>query len=443
VCAPTAKKAVLNVDDLAGMLASGDVKVTSGAQAQDIEINAALSWTSTQRLTLDAYHSIAFNKPVVVAGTGAMTITTDDGGSGGDFNFAGKGHVEFWDTSSNLVINGQTYFLLKSIQVLAHIKGVGTGYHFAQPKDWHIAGNRKKSPLKEYDGALEGLGNKIAHLTINSADAQVGLFEDIDSNALVRDVTLTSVDITGSGFRQVVGGLAGGSDGTVINCHVSGKIVATVQNSIVGGLLGANDGTVVRSSAAVSVTANDGVLYSGGLIGHNVFGGSVFVAAVRDSFATGSVTGGLKVGGLIGETDVGVIANSYATGAVTGSASASVGGFIGFNALGLDDENTPTSIAGSYSTGAVSGGDGAVVGGYIGTDTVQLGIASSYWDLDSSGIGDPAQGAGNVGNDPGITGLTDTQLKSGLPSGFDKKVWKQQPDINNGYPTLIDNAPSK
>ena len=54
-------QAVLNVDDLANMLTGGDVTVESGSLAQDIEIDAALSWTSTHRLTLDSYHSISFN----------------------------------------------------------------------------------------------------------------------------------------------------------------------------------------------------------------------------------------------------------------------------------------------------------------------------------------------------------------------------------------------
>src|SRR3954465_11946208 len=58
VCSPTAKNAVLNTGDLTNMLASGDVTVESGNLAQDIEINAALSWTSAHRLTLDSYHSI-------------------------------------------------------------------------------------------------------------------------------------------------------------------------------------------------------------------------------------------------------------------------------------------------------------------------------------------------------------------------------------------------
>lgn len=104
VCTATAKKAILNVTDLANMLTAGDVAVKSGSIAQDIDIDAALSWTSTSRLTLDSYHSIYFKQPVTVAGVGGLAIATSDGADGGDFYFLGKGHVEFWD--SDLVIAG-------------------------------------------------------------------------------------------------------------------------------------------------------------------------------------------------------------------------------------------------------------------------------------------------------------------------------------------------
>jgi hypothetical protein len=102
---------------------------------------------------------------------------------------------------------------------------------------------------------------------------------------------------------------------------------------------------------------------------------------------------------------------------------------------------TNPSIVASYSTSAVSGVSGTTVGGFIGEDLAQTGTTNAYWDLDTSGISDPAKGAGNVANDPGITGLTDAQLKSSLPAGFDKKVWKEKAGLNNGYPYLIDLPP--
>ena len=68
-------------------------------------------------------------------------------------------------------------------------------------------------------------------------------------------------------------------------------------------------------------------------------------------------------------------------------------------------------------------------------------ISSTYWDLDTSGVSDHAEGAGNIPNDPGITGLTDAQLKSGLPHSFDPKIWGSNPNINDGYPYLRANPP--
>ena len=81
VCSPTASNAVLNVNDLTDMLASGDVKVTTGSGATNIVVKDALGWTSTSRLTLDAIQSVEIDKPVMVTGTGAVTITTNDGGT--------------------------------------------------------------------------------------------------------------------------------------------------------------------------------------------------------------------------------------------------------------------------------------------------------------------------------------------------------------------------
>jgi len=38
-------------------------------------------------------------------------------------------------------------------------------------------------------------------------------------------------------------------------------------------------------------------------------------------------------------------------------------------------------------------------------------------------------------------GLSDAQLKSGLPTGFDPTIWGHDPAINNGLPYLLHNPP--
>jgi hypothetical protein len=86
------------------------------------------------------------------------------------------------------------------------------------------------------------------------------------------------------------------------------------------------------------------------------------------------------------------------------------------------------------------GGAGSYIGGFIGYINAET-FVDAYWDTDTSGVADPSRGAGNVSNEPGITGLSDAQLKSGLPSGFDPSIWAQSPSINGGFPYLIANPP--
>lgn len=452
VCMATAKNAVLNVSDLAGMLASGDVTVQSGSIAQDIEINAALSWASVSRLTLDSFHAIAFDRPVSVAGTGALTITTNDGGTGGDFSFAGKGHVEFWDRHSSLVINGNAYKLFHSI---AELPRKNTEGFFALSRDYNAAkdGTYTRIPVPSLDGVIEGLGNTISNFSLSFTRRQP---HDVafcaENQGTIRDLALENANVMNA--IGAVATLVARNFGTIHNASASGQVTTgnnTGETQSIGGLVGFSQGPISGSHSSVAVTAY-GAVNTGGLVGvTNAFApitdsfatgdvtgsdgatgglvGSDGGDTISQSYATGSVTGNGPVGGFVGG-DAGVITNAYATGSVTGP---SAGGFLGESA------GNPITISNAYSIGAVSGT--SQQGGFAGEDIPEA-IASSYWDLDTSGISDPADGAGNPPNDPGITGLSDSQLKSGLPSGFDPAIWGQSPAINNGYPYLLANPPA-
>ncbi|HWA04886.1 MAG TPA: GLUG motif-containing protein [Rhizomicrobium sp.] len=442
VCSPTAQKAVLNVGDLASMLASGDVTISSGSLAQDIEIDAKLNWVSTHRLTLDSYHAILFNKPVLVAGTGALTITTNDGGKDGDFRFFGKGHIEFWDLDSSLVINGHGYNLVKGIKDI----NKNGGAYAALAKSFSL--KRKiysKAPIESVN-VLEGLGNTISDLTIvdTNPDDLVGLVENLEMQGAIRDVRLVSVDIHTS--SECVGALVAAAAGNVLNSYATGEItVDSVIPSTIGGLVCAGENVANScASVAISVTGTATGSVVGGMMGVN-FGacfGLQCTGVITGSYSTGTVVGvdGTMVGGLVGQNLGGVILNSYATGAVSVGSDGFAGGLVGSNENNPSEQADPV-IANSYSTGSVSGGSGAVVGGLIGQDLADPGITDAYWDTDTSGVNNPEQGAGNIANDPGITGLTTEQFKSGLPAGFDKKVWKEKAGINGGYPYLIDLPP--
>jgi hypothetical protein len=130
VCFATAADAVLNVRKLRRSLNRADMKVESGSAATDIVVAANLNWAKPTRLTLDSYRSIRIAKDIKVEGTGgAVTLTTNDGGSGGDYSFTGR--LTFLDLSSSLIINGQAFTLLDSLGRLQDAVKAGPGGLYA------------------------------------------------------------------------------------------------------------------------------------------------------------------------------------------------------------------------------------------------------------------------------------------------------------------------
>jgi len=443
VCTATAQKAVLNAADLASMLASGDVRVASGKVAKDIDFAASLSWVSATRLTLDSYRSLSFTKVLDVAGSGALTIQTSDGGSGGDFSFSKKGRVEFRGTGTSLIINGHTYNLVRNI---GDLRNAGTFFSYVALCTNVDAGHRvyTTAPVQHFGLNLEGLGNTISNLKIQDSnrDESVGLIGTYNwsvLNATIRDLNLRAVNIQGSGAGQTIGALAGLSNGHIWHVSVTGQVSSSTPNAVIGSLVGENSGGFVMQSQASVAVSGGASSVLGGLVGESV--GDCMGACngiVSQSYSTGTVTGGdgAIVGGIAGENIGGQLQDTYAMGALAGGNSAVVGGLVGSN------QNfgpyAPT-IARSYSTGAVTAGSSATIGGVIGQDIAQVNTSDAYWDLDTSGISDPSKGAGNVANDPGITGLTTTQFQSGLPAGFSNSVWAQSPTANGGFPYLLAN----
>lgn len=444
VCSPTAKNAVLNVNDLSGMLANGDVSVASGSLANDIDIKTAFSWASAQKLTLDSYRSILFQAAVVVAGTGALTIITNVGGGNGDFRFASKGRVEFWDTTSKLTINGNQYILIANFRKFVKQERNGNSARYALVKNLNV-GKRvyEATPMnRTFGGSFEGLGNTISNLTLKGtvAGENVGLFGEYLSGGagVVRDLHLKSVNVTATASGQNVGAVAGMmSSGSIVNVDVSGTVSASGANSIVGGVVGLSIIGTIRGDTSEATVSGTNAVAVGGLVGEDQDGCPRCGGTLDSNYATGSVAGGdsTAVGGLFGESLGTELSDSYAMGAVSGGNGASVGGLVGING-GSEFSGVPL-IWSSYSTGVVSGGSGASVGGFVGQDQGTSSMTQVYWDLDTSGVSDLSRGAGNVANDPGITGLATSQLTSALPAGFDPSVWGQSPGINGGYPYLL------
>lgn len=94
---------------------------------------------------------------------------------------------------------------------------------------------------------------------------------------------------------------------------------------------------------------------------------------------------------------------------------------------------------GTFSKGTVTAGASRdrvpQIGAFIGR--VKGGtIDDGYFDADTSGLRHPC---GTACRD--VEGLSDAELKSGLPAGFDPAVWGSSASVNNGYPYLLANPP--
>ena len=62
----------------------------------------------------------------------------------------------------------------------------------------------------------------------------------------------------------------------------------------------------------------------------------------------------------------------------------------------------------------------------------------THWDMTTTHIRNPSRGAGNVANDPDITGLTHVQLRWALPNGFSTFSWGRKSSFNGRLPYLLD-----
>jgi GLUG motif-containing protein len=450
VCTPTAANAVLNVNDLTTMLGSENVQVNTGTgslaqQVEDIIVAAGFNWASVNSLTLDAYRSVTFGQPVAVNGSGAVSLVTNDGGTGGALSFISGGSLSFLSPTNSLSINAKIYSLASNIATLAADIATNPSGSYALSAGYNAAsdGTYKGSPIPtKLKGAFNGLGNTISNLTIKGSenDKLVGFFAHVDASGGVSSVVLASASITlaankKEGISAGGGILAGENFGTIFNAFTAGDISGKlVPNRVLalGGLVGGNAGRVLdsASTASVSVSAKKPSypVEAGGLIGAST-------GSIESSYATGTISMSNTVpsesGGLVGYNE-GPIENCYAEDAASVSANSSAGGLVGQNL---------SMIANSYSTGVVTAGSESDVGGLVGYDSSQGGLSNAYWDTTTSGITNLSQGAGNIANDPGITGETSAQLQAGLPTGFDPTIWAENPSINSGLPYLIANPP--
>ena len=201
-----------------------------------------------------------------------------------------------------------------------------------------------------YKGTFDGGGHTITGLTFTTNDEFAGLFGWLNRAGTVKNVVMEGVQITSN---QIYGGS-------------------------IGGVVGSGWGTIENCSVSGSVS---GTVYVGGVVGVQI-GGSITGCS-----SSATVKGTVDVGGVAGQTNSNATMTAcYATGNVTleiaSQNNIDVGGAVGFNG--------GSRVLACYATGNVtSTGSSTVnvyIGGFCGYNSTT--VTACYWkNNQEQGIG--------------------------------------------------------
>ena len=268
-----------------------------------------------------------------------------------------------------------------------------------------------------FNGSLDGAGFVIKdlHININTADgtqSNAGLFDVLNTNAFVHNLTLQGGSITNytnssggsvgsiagenlGSLKNVfnigmeissqndsanIGGIVGYNKGTVTDAHNSGSVNDKTNTSArIGGIAGYNDngGVISYSDNNGAVTGKGNYSAAGGIVGYNN-------GSIKNSFNNGNVTGyGDYLGGIVGE-NIKDIFDSYNKGEIKGKGYDTVTGGItgindsgninnvynsgivdsmGYNVGGIVGQNYSGTLSNAYNTGTINGNGSEYVGG--------------------------------------------------------------------------------
>ena len=192
-----------------------------------------------------------------------------------------------------------------------------------------------------YKGTFDGGGHTITGLTFTTNDEYVGLFGWLNRAGTVKNVVMEGVQITS---HQIYGGS-------------------------IGGVVGYSWGTIENCSVSGSVS---GTVYVGGVVGAQI-GGSITGCS-----SSATVKGTVDVGGVAGQTNLSATLTAcYATGNVTieinPAKNIAGGSLVGMNA--------GSSLLACYATGNVTSTGSSTgkvhIGGFLGNNYTT--VTACYW----------------------------------------------------------------
>ena len=248
-----------------------------------------------------------------------------------------------------------------------------------------------------YKGTFDGGGHTITGLTFTTNDEYAGLFGWLNRAGTVKNVVMEGVQITSN---QIYGGS-------------------------IGGVVGYGWGTIENCSVSGSVS---GTVYVGGVVGAQI-GGSITGCS-----SSATVKGTVDVGGVAGQTNSSATLTAcYATGNVTleidPKKNIAGGGLVGMNA--------GSSLLACYATGNVTSTGSSTgkvhIGGFLGNNYTT--VTACYWKNNhEQGIGYNKKSTGATKVDG--TDVTWQKAVATMNTALQNAGSEWRYELNGALPTL-------
>ena len=250
-----------------------------------------------------------------------------------------------------------------------------------------------------YKGTFDGGGHTITGLTFTTNDEYAGLFGWLNRAGTVKNVVMEGVQITSN---QIYGGS-------------------------IGGVVGSGWGTIENCSVSGSVS---GTVYVGGVVGVQI-GGSITGCS-----SSATVKGMVDVGGVAGQTNSSATLTAcYATGNVTieiaPKKNIAGGGLVGMNA--------GSSLLACYATGNVTSTGSSSgymhIGGFLGNNYTT--VTAGYWKNNhEQGIGYNKENIVPEATKVDGTGVTWKNAVDAMNTALQNAGSKWRYELNGALPTL-------
>ncbi len=250
-----------------------------------------------------------------------------------------------------------------------------------------------------YKGTFDGGGHTITGLTFTTNDEYAGLFGWLNRAGTVKNVVMEGVQITSN---QIYGGS-------------------------IGGVVGYSWGTIENCSVSGSVS---GTVYVGGVVGAQI-GGSITGCS-----SSATVKGTVDVGGVAGQTNSSATLTAcYATGNVT-IEIAPKKNIAGGSLVGM---NAGSSLLACYATGNVTSTGSSTgymhIGGFLGNNYAT--VTACYWKNNhEQGIGYKKAGTVTEVTKVDGTGVTWQKAVDAMNTALQNAGSKWRYELKGTLPTL-------